>query len=271
MHFEPDFAPGEPDLDGITHDLNRSALLDLVHEPGNILVVHPEAAMADRHTDAKLLVGTVNQVAVFTEQQGVTAQWVIRARRNHSGQKATGGLVFCPDTGGGIPSRRFQWHGHPGVGQRRGILCRAHPDRIHLHAVIGKVVQAVFRQVDNNTLAPGIRKHILPRQGDQGAFPREPGVDTGIGLHQLQVPQRQAVADARKGILVAGLIDPQFTHQVALDGKRGNPGTPVNGFRLISTLGSVSSVCPACCSPGVRRLCSVKYRQRQHLGQEQHR
>ena len=89
VHLKPDLTIRETDLDGIVDNLNRCTFLNLVNKPGDILVVHPETAMADRHAHTKLLVGAVDQIAFLAQQQGVGTKRIPGARRNHTGQVLT--------------------------------------------------------------------------------------------------------------------------------------------------------------------------------------
>ena len=64
------------------------------------------------------------------------------------------------------------------------------------------VIQAIFREVYDNSFPGACRQYVARRQDDFGAFARQPGIHARIGRYQLQVTEIMRLGDRREGIFV---------------------------------------------------------------------
>ena len=152
----------------------------------------------------------MNQVARPLQVERVLAQGIVRSGPDHRieilavlvvllahrERHAPGGILLAAhDLRDALRSSPAHLADADGVSEHDG-RCAA-PDR-------GIVEDPHGRDVDHEPGARRVRQNELRRNHDLPALPRQPGVDLGIGAHDLLVPDVEATRDIAERVVLAG-------------------------------------------------------------------
>ncbi len=209
MGFQVELALADPELVGLVDDPHRGTDWQHAHQFGDVEVVHAEAAVADLHADAELLVRAVDEIARQGQADLVGAQGIVRAGRHHLGQRIAFGGMLGTNGLRRIPGWILDLVHHLGHPDRRAPAITANTQRVgeHRMTTLGVVVHAVFGDVDDDAFARSGRQDEARRQDDLGTGAGQPGVDAWIGRHHLGVAQVVLLAEVGEGVFVGGLDD----------------------------------------------------------------
>ena len=75
----------------------------------------------------------------------------------------------------------------------------------------------MLRQVDDNAFARCVREDALERHPHHCPLTRQPGVDTGIGVHHLFIAEAVPARHIDQGIVVSGRHLEHVAHEIAID------------------------------------------------------
>ena len=215
MRLEQQLAIDVGNLDGLVDEPHLGAARDQRKERGDVLRIHADAAVRDRHSNGHRIVGAVDHVGAVTdgEPQGEVAQRIVRARRHHLRQRIAALGVLLADGLRRIPG------GVSDLGDDAGLTERCAP--VHLadahrigddHRALGVfrlrvVIQPVLGDVDHDPFPRARRQNAPPGQQDLGALARQPHVDVGVGANDFLVPEAVAPRDIEERVLI-GRLDP---------------------------------------------------------------
>jgi hypothetical protein len=188
-------------------------------EPGDILGVEPDAAVAHPAPHAIGLVGAVDHVVRPAEIEGKGAERIVRPGRNGFRQVR----LLRPDGGRREPGRVGPLGDDLGAADRRLVSLAADADRhAEWRPALGrKVVEPELGQIDDDAAAGAGRQQALGRQGDHGTLAGQPGIDPAIGRHELDIADIEAHGDVDQRVVVARHVASRLADQIIRLGAEG--------------------------------------------------
>ena len=214
MYLQPATTVGfHRHLDRLVDDPDRGADGNKTKQGFDVIRAQPDTTRADSQTDPEILVGAVDEVVLvaIAKTHGELAEGIVGAGGDHGGQIDP--LLLQPglaDHGAGHPGRVGIFRNDGGGHLRRLAADVTDPDGQHHHLLLalGEVVEAKFRQVDDDAFSRHVGQQHLGRQSEPGARGGQIGVYAGIGFEQCQKACPGMLADQFQ--MIARLYDVIF-------------------------------------------------------------
>ena len=167
--------------------------------------------MTHAHPDAVGLIGAVDQVLRPAKAHGIIPERIVRAGADDLRQGIAGLRVLAADGFRRIPARLDFLFNDPGRDIRRRPALPPDAERISQDlarlALCGRriIIQAHFRDIQDDPLLPGRRQDELRGQDDLLARARQPGVEFRVDQFHILITETIKPRDIKQGVTLPGL------------------------------------------------------------------
>ena len=184
-------------------------------QPCDIVRVKTHAAMAVTAADAVRPIGAVNGVAGPRQVKREITHGVVRPRRHTRGQFR----FVCALRRGRHPHRPTGFANDGGTSGPGLPACPADAEGETFHVALRIMIEAQFREVDDDAAARRIRQDMFQRKDHQRVFLRKPGVEPRIGGADLGEAE----------VMTAGDLEQRIAGADHILGAHGRPGAEAAG------------------------------------------